>query len=47
MKHHFEVENDRIYLVITIQVWGGDVVNRYDVTESVTEAVDKALFNSN
>lgn len=44
MKHRFEVREDRIFLIITIQVWDGDVVNEYDVTEAVTEAVDKALF---
>jgi hypothetical protein len=35
MKHNFEYENGRIYLVTTIQVWGGDVVNREDITDKL------------
>lgn len=47
MTYEFKVEGDRIFLEITIKVWGAEIVETHDVTESVTEAVDKALFNSN
>lgn len=45
MKHHFEVEGNKIFLVITIKVWDGDVVNRYDVTDKVTNAVMETTLN--
>jgi hypothetical protein len=38
MKHNFEYADGRIYLVTTIQVWGGDVVERTDVTEKLMDS---------
>jgi hypothetical protein len=43
MKHNFEHVDGRIYLVTTIQVWGGDVVERVDVTDKLMPVVDDYL----
>jgi len=43
LKHHFEYVDGKIYLVITVKIWGGDIVNRHDVTDEVMPLVDKYL----
>jgi hypothetical protein len=40
MKHSFELIDGRIYLVLTTQVWGSDIVDKRDVTDEL-----KPVFN--
>lgn len=47
MDFTFKHVDGRIILVVRIQVWGGDVVNEYDVTEKLMDdgVVDDYLDN--
>lgn len=43
MKNKFEHRDGRIYLITTIQIWDGDVVNEYDVTDQMKPIIDDYL----
>lgn len=40
MKHSFELIDGRIYLVLTTMIWGGDVVEKRDITDGILPVLD-------
>jgi hypothetical protein len=45
LNHTFEVVDGRIYLVLNFTLLGNSATDRYDVTDEVTEAFNKALLD--
>lgn len=40
MKFELEHVEGKIFLVVTIQIWGGDVTEKHDITEKFDSVLD-------